>query len=606
MCVRTYFRSDAGHGHHQLVHTFFGSFRGGFILEKDEYHAQIDSIIHSSALLKSIDKMGVGIAITDPTLPDHPLVYVNQGFEKITGYTREEVLMRNCRFLQGEETDKEHLGVIRKAIKEGRSDTVTIKNYRKDGSTFWNQFIISPVIGSEGKPTYFIGLQLDVTKEVEERNASKQKIQQLSYFDPLTELLNMNRFKEIMKSKLEATGSTKKMAAVLRVNLNRFRYINESYGEVTGNEILKQVAERLKNTLADGTPICRSFADDFIIFLSDISDPLQIHEIANNLSDTLKKPYSVFNEEITSGCGMGISLYPDDSQDVTKLLKHAELAMKEAKAESLNGPHYFDYYLMDKLHKRINIEKKLPRAMAEGEFELHYQPKIDTSTLTLTGFEALIRWNDPELGLVPPNNFIPIAEDTGLIVQLGEWVLLEACRTNKKWQDAGLPKLPVSVNVSAVQFKHPQFVHMVQSALEQTGLDPQYLELEVTESLLNTPLFIMEKLDSLQEKGITLSIDDFGTGYSSIYYLKELPLQVLKIDRTFVRETPSSIRDSSLLLSIIQLGKSLGMTVLAEGVETEEQFNFLRDNGCDQIQGYYYSRPLNQMSMEKLLNSDPS
>ncbi|GGH37162.1 putative bifunctional diguanylate cyclase/phosphodiesterase [Paenibacillus segetis] len=573
-------------------------------MKKADYQTRIESIINSSALLHSIDLMGVGIAVTDPNLKDNPLVYVNQGFEKNTGYKREEVLMRNCRFLQGEETDKNHLGIIRRAIIEGRPDTVTIKNYRKDGSTFWNQFIISPVVNREGEVIYFIGLQFDVTKEVEERNASKQKIQQLSYFDPLTELLNMNHFKDIMKSKFEEPDSKDKTAAVLRVNLNRFRYINESYGETMGNELLRKVAERLKNSLDEGTPICRSFADDFIIFLSDISDPLKIHEIANSLSNALKKPYSVFDEEIVAGCGMGISLYPDDSQDVTKLLKHAELAMKEAKAESLNGPHYFDYYLMDRLHEKINIEKKLPRALSEGQFELHYQPKIDTSTFALIGFEALIRWNDPEQGLVPPNNFIPVAEDTGFIVQLGEWVMSEACRTNKKWQDAGLPKLPVSVNVSAVQFKHPQFVHMVQNVLEQTGLAPEYLELEVTESLLNTPLFIMEKLDTLQKKGITLSIDDFGTGYSSIYYLKELPLQVLKIDRTFIRETPNSLRDSSLLVSIIQLGKSLGMTVLAEGVETEDQFNFLRDNGCDQIQGYYYSRPLNEASLKQLLLSN--
>lgn len=575
-------------------------------MKKADFQTRIESIINSSALLHSIDLMGVGIAVTDPNLEDNPLVYVNQGFERNTGYKREEVLMRNCRFLQGEETDKNHLGIIRQAILEARPDTVTIKNYKKDGSTFWNQFIISPVVSHEGEIIYFIGLQFDVTKEVEEHNASKKKIQQLSYFDPITELLNMNRFKDIMKSKLEEPDSKDKTAAVMRVNLNRFRYINESYGEATGNELLRKVAERLKNSLEEGTPICRSFADDFIIFLSDISDPLKIHEIANSLSNALKKPYYVFDEEIVSGCGMGISLYPDDSQDVTKLLKHAELAMKEAKAESLNGPHYFDYYLMDRLHEKINIEKKLPKALSEGQFELHYQPKIDTSTLALIGFEALIRWNDPEQGLVTPNNFIPVAEDTGFIVLLGEWVMLEACRTNKKWQDAGLPKLPVSVNVSAVQFKHPQFVQMVQNVLEQTGLAPEYLELEVTESLLNTPLFIMEKLETLQKKGITLSIDDFGTGYSSIYYLKELPLQVLKIDRTFVRETPGSLRDSSLLVSIIQLGKSLGMTVLAEGVETEDQFNFLRDNGCDQIQGYYYSRPLNESSLKQLLTSSQS
>lgn len=563
----------------------------------------IESIIDSATLLRSIDKMGIGLAISDPNLEDNPLVYVNQGFEQITGYSREEVLMRNCRFLQGEETDAAHLEVIRQAIKDGRTDTVTIKNYKKDGSTFWNQFIICPVTSLEGKPTYFIGLQFDVTKEMEERGASEERIKLLSNFDPLTGLLNNNGFREAMKKQFQAPEMETHTAAVIRLNLNRFRYINESYGESIGNELLKEVAVRLKGTLAPDTPICRSFADDFIVLLSSIADPLQVHAIANELSDTLRKPYILSGEEITLGFAMGISLYPDDSLDSALLLKHAELAMKEAKIEVLNGPHYFDYYLLDKLLERVNIEKKLPRALADGEFELHYQPKIDAATRTLTGLEALIRWNDPELGRISPASFIPIAEDTGFIVQLGEWVLWEACRTNKKWQDAGYPKLPVSVNVSAVQFRHPHFVHMVRNVLEQTGLAPEYLELEVTESLLNNPVMIKEKLNSLKKRGISLSLDDFGTGYSSIYYLKTLPLQVLKIDRTFIQETPSSERDSSLLRSIIELGKSLGMTVLAEGVETEEQFNFLQEIGCDQIQGFYYSRPLDEQSIERLLMS---
>lgn len=577
-------------------------FEEAITVDKDENNTNVESLIKSSALLRSIDMMGVGMTITDPTLEDNPLIYVNQGFEKITGYSREEVLLKNPRFLQGEETDREHLAVIKRAIDTGKPETVTIKNYRKDGTTFWNQFIMSPLM-EDGKPVYFIGLQFDVTDEVEEREASHQKIQQLSYYDSLTGLLNANRFKEITKHKLEQSEANGTTAAILRFNINRFRYINESYGETMGNELLYKVAERIRAYFPDDTAICRSFADDFMVLISDIVDPLQIHEIAHNLSEILKKTYILQNEELTIGFGMGVSLYPDDSKDTTSLIKHAEMAMKEAKAESLNGPHYFDYYLMDKLLERINIEKKLPKALTEGEFELYYQPKIDASTMEITGFEALTRWLDPELGLIPPNNFIPIAEDTGFIVQLGEWVLWEACRTNKKWQDAGLPKLPVSVNVSAIQFRHPQFVNTVQNILEQTGLEPQYLELEVTESLLNTPLVIKEKLNSLQGQGISLSIDDFGTGYSSIYYLKAFPLQVLKIDRAFVHGTPNSNRDSSLLLSIIQLGKSLGMTVLAEGVETIEQFEFLKEHGCDQIQGYYFSKPLNEHAMQSLLVS---
>ncbi|MEF2966412.1 EAL domain-containing protein [Paenibacillus sp. M1] len=570
-------------------------------MDKEVCYSRMESIIDSSALLRSIDAMGVGMAIIDPNLKDNPLVYVNRGFEQITGYSREEVLMRNGGFLYGEETDRRLVNIIQKAIQENRMDKVTFKNYKKDGSSFWNQFIISPVPDPDGKPGYFVGLQFDVTEEMEERNASDQKMRQLSYFDPVTGLLNMNRFKEVVRSELAATESEHKTAAILRINLNKFRYINESYGEGAGNELLARVGERIRAYFSEDTPICRSFADDFIILLPRLDDPLHIHRAASGLNELLKQPYTVLGEEIGVGFGMGISIFPDDGGDVPVLLKHAELAMKEAKGASLGDPHYFDYYLMDKLLERVQIEKKLPRALAVGEFELFYQPKVDLATRTLTGLEALIRWNDPAQGLVSPASFIPIAEESGFIVELGEWVLWEACRTNKRWQDAGYPKLPVSVNVSAVQFRHPQFVRTVEAVLEQTGLEPRYLELEVTESLLNDPVLIKDRLDSLEQRGISLSVDDFGTGYSSIYYLKELPLQVLKIDRTFVRNTPASPRDNSLLLSIIQLGKSLGLTVLAEGVETKEQFDFLRQHDCDQIQGFYYSRPVDSETMEEML-----
>lgn len=572
-------------------------------MDKELNYSQIESIIGSSALLRSIDMMGVGLAITDPNLEDNPLVYVNKGFENITGYTREEVIMRNCRFLQGEETDKEHLNVIRRAIEQGKSDTVTIKNYRKDGTTFWNQFIISPVYDSDGKPTYFIGLQFDVTTEVEAQHESRQQIHQLSFFDPVTGLLNMGRFQEAAQEDLATLTNEHRSGAVLRINLNRFRYINESYGEASGNEVLIGVAERISGGGDEDTLVCRSFADEFIIFLNRITNPLQIHTIASKLNESLKQPYVMAGEEVTVSFAMGISIFPDDGNDIAQLLKHAELAMKEAKTENLSDPHYFDYYLMDKLIERVNMEKKLPRALAEGEFELFYQPKIDAATLVISGMEALLRWNDPEEGRIPPVSFIPIAEESGFIIELGEWVLWEACRANKQWQDAGFPRLPISVNVSAVQFRHPQFVRTVETVLAETGLEPQYLELEVTESLLNEPILIKDRLDSLKSRGITLSIDDFGTGYSSIFYLKELPLQVLKIDRTFVQNTPDSQRDNSLLRSIIQLGKSLGLTVLAEGVETEEQFEFLRDNECDQIQGYYYSRPVDRAVMTKMLEA---
>ncbi|AWB45174.1 GGDEF domain-containing protein [Paenibacillus sp. CAA11] len=558
----------------------------------------LKAVIDSNSLWQAIDHMGVGVVITDPNLKDNPVVYVNQGFTAITGYTSEEVLLKNCRFLQGAETDQEHLETIRRSVKEQQATTITIKNYKKDGSYFWNQLIMSPIYASDGRLQFFIGLQFDVTKDVEEKKEVRSQIAHLSTYDPVTGLLSLAHFRSELEQKL-SLGSR---CAVIRVNVNRFRYINESYGEDTGDRLLIEIAERMKRVLGPDTQLCRSFADDFILLLSDPKNSSEL-QTAAMLSDSLREPYNLGGEEIHVSFSLGVSIYPEHGETGALLLKHAELAMKQAKSEGLGQPLLFEYSLMDRLLDRMRIEKRLPVALDKGEFELHFQPKIMASSQKLIGAEALVRWYDPVHGLVSPMEFIPLAEENGFIIPLGQWVLEEACRQAKAWQDAGYTPFPVSVNVSAVQIKHPQFIHTVERALEITGLSPEFLELEVTETIFNDPVVIKDKLNKLKSRGISISIDDFGTGYSSIHYLKTLPIDILKIDKAFIENTPGSEQDNSLLRSIIQLGKSFGLTVLVEGVETKEQFDFLSGNGCDLIQGYYYSRPLNLSGMEELLRT---
>ena len=567
-------------------------------LNQENFITSLETSIGISDFLNTIDSMGVGLSIVDARKEGLPLVYVNKGFEEITGYLQEEVYMKNCRFLQGEETDREQVGKIRNAIRELKTETSTLKNYRKDGSPFWNQFIISPILDNDNKPLYFIGLQFDVTKQIEDEKRAKQRIRQLANFDQLTGLMKLENFKEVLQKYIDR-GS--EQLAIYRVNLDRFRNINNSYGEHVSNIVLIEAANRLSEIFPKA-PITRSFADDYII-LQELNDSIELTNTLLSIDRILAKPYMLLGEKITIDYSIGISKYPEDGKDVEHLLSNASLALREAKNDSLIRYSYFNNELAKKLETRMTIEKRMVNALDNSEFVVFYQPKVCVKTSEVIGMEALVRWKDPEQGLISPGEFIPIAEETGFIHQLGEWVLLEACRRNKNWQDKGRRQVPVSVNVSALQFMHAQFIPTVKKILQETGLPACFLELEITESMLIQPDRIIEKLNELKKMGVLIAIDDFGTGYSSINYLKDLPIDTLKIDRAFVVETPNSNRDNSLLLSIIQLGKSLQLNVLVEGAETEEQIMFLKGSNCDSIQGFYFSKPLSENDMEIKLST---
>ncbi|MRH41094.1 EAL domain-containing protein [Aquibacillus halophilus] len=564
-------------------------------MNQNNFISNFESLIGLSDFLSTIDAMGVGLSIVDASLDDLPLVYVNEGFVEMTGYKKEEVLMKNCRFLQGPETDEKQVNKIKKAIKEYKAETVTLKNYHKDGSYFWNQFIISPIFGDDDKVLYYIGLQFDITKQVEEEKGNKQKITELSNFDQITGLMKLGFFTETIQTYKDSP----EQGAIIRINLNRFRNINNSYGELVSDGVLVEIANRLRQ-IFPSSPIARSFADDFIVYHS-LANSLELKNALLAVESALKRPYLLLGEEVTIDFSIGISQYPQDGNDIEQLLSYAALALREAKNETMVNYCFFNGELATRLKTRMSIEKNLVKGLENNEFIINYQPKVSAATSEVVGMEALIRWRDSDQKIISPADFIPIAEETGFIIELGEWILFEACKTNKQWQDKGLSHVPVSVNVSALQFMHPHFTQTVQKVLADTGLAANYLELEVTESILINQTIIVEKLHELKSIGVLISIDDFGTGYSSINYLKNFPIDTLKIDRAFVMDTPSSERDNALLLSIIQLGKSLGLSVLAEGVELEEQVHFLSNGGCDYIQGFYFSRPLDEKTMEEQL-----
>lgn len=562
------------------------------VMKRTDILNQFESTMTLPNFLDAINSMGVGLSVVDATNKELPLIYVNQGFVEMTGYSKAEVLNKNCRFLQGSSTDQKEVDKVRKAIKQSDSTSVVLKNYRKDGSYFWNQFIISPVHDTEGELVYFIGLQFDVTDEIEKRNDSDKKMKELSNFDRVTGLMNLDFFKK----RLQQVIDQEENGSVLRINLKRFRNVNNTYGEALSDKILLQVAERLRQVNAM-TPTCRSFADDFIILYSNDQC---LEDILTVLEHKLSRPYLLQGEEIQIDYSIGISKFPENGQDVESLLTFASLAMKQAKQHTTRQYAYFDLTLSEQLTERMRIEKRFHHALESNEFSLHYQPKYTVES-ELSGMEALIRWNDQEVGMISPVKFIPIAEETGFIIELGEWVMRTACVQNKKWQEEGFISIPVSVNVSAVQFVHPNFVDKVEQILIETGLSPALLELEITESLLIDPEHIITKLHKLKALGISISIDDFGTGFSSINYLKDFPVDTLKIDRSFIINVPGNKRDAALLHSIMQLGKSLGLTILIEGVETKEQLQFFKEHDGDLIQGYYFSKPLPVEAMTKKL-----
>ncbi|GGM27606.1 hypothetical protein GCM10011351_11800 [Paraliobacillus quinghaiensis] len=565
-------------------------------MNHSDFLHKFKSTITLPDFLDAVNSMDeVGLSIVDPTKKDLPLVYINQGFINMTGYDSKDVIGENCRFLQGVDTDQRKVNKIRDAIKQKRSASVILKNYRKNGSTFWNQFIISPAYNQCGELAYFIGLQFDVTEDIKEKEHTEKKIEKLAHFDKLTGLMNLDYFKRNIQQVIDRhEGGT-----ILRINLKRFRNVNNSYGEAQSDGILLEVSQRLRQ-VCPTTPMCRSFADDFIILFPE-KHPLLVEDIIELLKQKLIKPYVLQGEEIHLDYRIGISKFPEHADDVESLLTFASLAMNEAAKEITAKPYvYFNSKLSERLEERMSIEKRFPHALENNEFILHYQPKYTTEG-KVVGMEALVRWLDPIVGVINPAQFISVAEETGFIVELGTWVMYEACRQNQAWQNQDLLPIPVSVNVSAIQFVHPNFVNSVEDILLKTGLDPRFLELEITESLLIDVDHIISKLQKLKALGVSISIDDFGTGYSSINYLKDFPVDTLKIDRTFVMNVPENERDAALLNSIMQLGRSLGLTILIEGVETKEQLQFFKEHGGDLIQGYYFSKPLTKFKMSQLL-----
>jgi diguanylate cyclase (GGDEF)-like protein/PAS domain S-box-containing protein len=474
--------------------------------------------------------------------------------------------------------------------------------YRKDGSKMWISASARAVVKA-GVLVGYDGMNEDVTA----RRVAEERVQFLAYYDALTGLPNRTLLQDRLAKALASARRQKEKVALLFLDLDRFKGINDSLGHSVGDLLLQHVAERLKTWAREQDTVARLGGDEFLIMLTHLKNIPDAAVAAERLMDAMTAEFIVQGRSLNIGCSVGISIFPEHGADADHLIKNADAAMYGAKENGRNNFRFFTEEMNAQVAERLTLENSLRLALDKQELFLMYQPQIEIATGRITGLEALLRWQHPELGLVPPDKFIRIAENSGQIMAIGEWVLRTACSQSRRWQDEGLSAVSVAVNVSAVQFRQEGFCELIRKVLGDTGLAAQYLELELTEGLLLADAAVASSvLQELKEMGLTLAIDDFGTGYSSFGYLRQFRVSKLKIDRSFIREVAVNPDDAAITTAIISLAKSLNLKVIAEGVETEEQMAFLRAHHCDEIQGYYFSRPLTvDKAADKLRGETP-
>jgi diguanylate cyclase (GGDEF)-like protein/PAS domain S-box-containing protein len=460
--------------------------------------------------------------------------------------------------------------------------------YRKDGSRIWIS-VAARAMRKDGVLIGYEGTNVDIT----DRKAAEERVQYLAYYDALTGLPNRTLLQDRLTKALASARRQKGKVALLFLDLDRFKTINDSLGHSVGDLLLQDVAERLKRWAREQDTVARVGGDEFLIVLNGVKEIPDAAVAAERLMDAITAEFVIQGHSLSMSCSLGISIFPDHGTDGEALTKNADAAMYSAKDNGRNNFRFFTGDMNAQAVERLALENSLRLALGREELFLVYQPQMDIVTGKITGLEALLRWQHPELGLVPPDKFIRIAENIGLIMPIGEWVLRTACSQARKWQDEGLPAVPVAVNVSAVQFRQEGFHELIGRVLRETGLSSQYLELELTESLLLSNADVtFSVLQGLKAMGLKLAIDDFGTGYSNLSYLKQFPFSKLKIDRSFIRDVVVNPDDAAITTAIISMAKSLHLKVIAEGVENEAQMSFLRALQCDEIQGYYFSKPL--------------
>jgi diguanylate cyclase (GGDEF)-like protein/PAS domain S-box-containing protein len=531
------------------------------------------------------------------------VTYLNVVAEKITGWTREEAAGKDIDevfVIVDGGTRESCANPMRAAIRQNRTVGLTPNCIliRRDGAEFAIEDSAAPIHDRQGLVTGAVIVFHDVSVA----RAMGAEMSHIAQHDTLTNLPNRTLLQDRLTQAIATASRNDSRIAVLFLDLDGFKHINDSLGHGTGDRLLQSVARRLLAAVRTSDTVCRMGGDEFVILLSEVSHAGDAGVKAGKLLSALSAPFEMEQNTLRVTASVGVSTYPEDGQSAELLIRNADLAMYQAKEKGRSNYQFFEKGMNVRAVERQSIEEDLRFALERNEFVVHYQPKIDLKTGGITGVEALVRWRHPKRGLVGPLRFISVAEDCGLILLIGKWVLRESCRQAKAWQDAGLPPIEVAVNVSSVEFRNDDFPEGVATILRETGLEPCYLELELTESvLMQHAEFSVPLLKKLKAMGVRLAIDDFGTGYSSLSYLRQFPIDTLKVDQSFIHEINAETDEATIISAVINMGCRLKHRVIAEGVETAEQLAFLRAHGCDEGQGYYFGRPMPATQIAKLL-----
>lgn len=522
---------------------------------------------------------------------------VSTGFEKIYEVSRQKFL-DNPRVWQ-EVVHPEDIKLVKECNEKlfsGESSSVVYRIIREKGEVRWVKDQGTPIFDSSGKLTKVNGAIFDIT----DSKKAEEKIRQLAYYDNLTELPNRNMLSNYFNELVNNSKIEKQEIGVMFLDLDRFKIINDTMGHAFGDIVLQQFSKRLLKCVGKDDMVSRYGGDEFIILLKNTNQS-EATRVAQRIINEFSYPLIVNMHKIFSTPSIGVSLYPKSGEDLETLIKCADIAMFFAKEKGKNSYQFYTYNQSKDISKKMYLENELRRALENNEFILYYQPQLNLNTGKIVGVEALIRWRHPEFGMISPAEFIPVAEETGLIIPIGKWILKTACEQNKNWQDAGFPPIYVAVNISVYQFQHKDFVETINQVLAETKLNPQYLELEMTESIMQNMKQLMVVLNELKNIGIKLSLDDFGTGYSSLNVLRYLPIDNLKIDKSFIDDIMDDLNTAPIIKTIIDMGKNLKLSVIAEGIEKKEQVDFLKQNKCDIGQGYLFSVPLPAEEINKIL-----
>ncbi len=536
-----------------------------------------------------------GIMVMDAS---YIILRVNDAFTKITGYSKESVIKSDIDQLKVMPNNESYRALVEQRLSGKDFWQGEIIKQRRNGETYPEWSKVRVIRDEQGKVTRIVYIFSDIT----EQKQLEEQLHQLAHYDSLTSLPNRSLFQERVQQALFHTQRRARSMAVLFLDLDHFKVINDSLGHQIGDELLELTAERLRECVRQDDTVARLGGDEFTILLKDINTPEDISKVSQKIITKISQPAVIKGHEIHTGTSIGISIYPDDGESVDVLLRNADTAMYRAKKDGKGVARFFTPEMDSVIQRRLSVETGLRKAVERDEFELHYQPQIDLKTGSVFGVEALLRWNSESLGSVPPNEFIPVAEEANLIGEIGKWVIEQACTQFKAWYDKGCAPERIGVNLSPRQLTAPNLLSDLKRILAGLNMSPSFLDLEITETaIMDNPDRSIDTLNKITELGIKTSIDDFGVEYSALNQLKRLSIQTLKIDRSFIRDIPEDPDDMAITAAIIAMAKTFGLNLIAEGVETKEQVDFLLQHDCRIVQGFYFSKPLPVMEVENLL-----